>query len=84
MKVEDSIIAIFGYAVPVSGGTYRMWESANQDDLIGAFEKIKTHNANLWAFGADERHFEQFAEDADVRALAALSANEYAALIGSV
>ena len=82
MEIENMIAEIFGHEVPVSGTVYRMWEQANHDDLLAAFIKIQAHNANLWAFGADERHFEQFADSNDTAALMALTEAEASALIG--
>ena len=83
MDIDIMINSVFGYDVPISGMVYRRWEKANPHDLLSAFHKIHAHKANLWAFGADDRHFEQFADTHDGAALAALTEAEAKALLGS-
>jgi hypothetical protein len=83
MDIDIMINSVFGHDVPISGTVYRRWEKADKRELLSAFRKVEAHKANLWAFGADERHFEQFADTHDKAALVALTQAEAVALLGN-
>ena len=58
------------------------WAKADQEALSSAKKKIETMGANPWVFMADERHFYQYANEKDKAAKAALSTEEFDALLG--
>ena len=67
--------------IPVGRTVARHWEKQSQAALDSAAAKISAHGANPWVFAADARHFEQFAGQAEICALRALTGAEKAALL---
>ena len=59
------------------------WAKANPTALKSAKSKIENMGANPWVFMADERHFYQYANEKDKAAKAALTPEEFDALLGS-
>lgn len=53
-----------------------------KDLTDSAIAIIEAHDADLWVFMADARHFWQFAEQAEVEALYALTEAQHEALLG--
>lgn len=68
--------------VPVGGTVCRNWAAQSVAVLDAAAEKIAAHGANPWVFAADARHFWQFAGAAEKAAMASLSSEEHAAILG--
>ena len=66
----------------ISNTVARRWAEANQKALSSAKKKIESMNANPWVFMADKRHFYQFATEVDKAAKAALTTEEFDALLG--
>ena len=67
--------------VPVGSSTWDHWKKHDPAILKVAAITIQTYGANPWVFAADERHFDQFATEADRAALAAMSPLMRAALL---
>ena len=67
--------------VPVGGTVYRHWQAQSARALGGAARKIASCGADIYAFAADERHFEQWASAADRAALAQFTSAQARALL---
>jgi len=67
--------------IPVGRTVARHWQQADQAALDSAAAKLSTHRANPWVFSADARHFEQFAGQAELSAIEALTMREKSALL---
>lgn len=68
--------------LPISTTVYNRWKDADQATLKRAQQKIVSRGGNPYVFCADERHFYQFADEADEAAKAALTPEEHDALLG--
>lgn len=66
--------------IPTSFSVARHWAAQSITVLDAAAHVIAAHDANPWVFVADERHFQQFAGEAEHAALAALTAKQAQAL----
>jgi len=77
--IEDHIERVLD-DTPVSGTSFRYWVE-NYPLSVQAMEKYIAMGGNPWVVGADERHFEQFAEKEDRDAFDALTLDEARALI---
>lgn len=71
-----------GIDLGVSNHVFDRWLAADAEALRGAFSCLNKHGANVWVFAADVRHYLQFSNDADRAAMAALTREQYAALLG--
>ena len=69
--------------IPVGRTVARHWLKADKAALDSAAAKLSTHRANPWVFSADARHFEQFAGQAELSAIEALTMREKSALLVS-
>ena len=67
--------------VPVAASTRAHWKKQSPEHLDGAARVIAEQKANPWVFSADAHHFDQFAEEADWRAMARMSRAQQNALL---
>ena len=73
--------------VPISGGTHRWWKEMRQSALgrellDAAAAHIEACDADPWVFGADWRHFAQFADPVDWRCYESMDPEALYALMG--
>lgn len=86
MNSPRYIQALFGtfadeWDFPISRSTLAHWRAQPRELLISAAGTISAYKANPWVFAADERHFGQFADEADLAALRAMGREEACALL---
>lgn len=86
MNAPRYIAALLGpfaeeWNFPIGRSTLAHWRAQPRELLISAAAKISSELANPWVFAADERHFAEFADDADRAALLAMSREEACALL---
>ena len=66
--------------IPVGGTVAEHWAHACPAQLDAAAQTIEVYGASPWVFVADERHFRQFAGDAEYDALTRMTRPQFEAL----
>ena len=67
--------------VPVPYSLLNYWRAQDADALERVADKIDALGANVWAFVGDNRHYENFSDDADKALMAALTDAEAKAFL---
>jgi hypothetical protein len=67
---------------PISTTFWDRIKGAPPHILVSIRRKLEECQANAWCFGADPRHFWQFAGPAEVKALSQLTEEEHKCLLG--
>ncbi len=66
--------------IPVGRTVVSHWAQQDVALLDSAASVIEAHHGDPWVFAADERHFDQFAGDADKEAFNAMTPDQRDAL----